>query len=67
MFGTIAGTIKGGIALIRVYMPNSLGAATYFLPHNLNIIIGFIVMARISVTLFAWIKTTMKRFAMSVY
>jgi len=67
MFAAVAGTIKGGIIALRVFMPTGLGAATYFLPSNLNTIIAFMVLARVSITLYGWVATTMKRFSRTVY
>ena len=52
-------TIKALILGAQIAMPNSLGLATYFLPHNLNQILGLIVTIRVSAALYRWTVATM--------
>lgn len=47
-------TIKGMIYGAQMAMPASLGAATYFLPNNINTIIGVYVAMRVVWYLYHW-------------
>jgi len=51
---TVATVIKGFIFAIQVTMPASLGAATYFLPNNINVIMGAYVSMRVAYYLYTW-------------
>lgn len=50
----VAAAIKLAIFGIQVSMPNSLGIATYFLPANINAVIGAFVSIRVSFYLYRW-------------
>lgn len=52
----VAVLIKGAIMAIRVTMPASLGAATYFLPANINLIMGVWFSMRVSHALYCWTR-----------
>jgi len=52
----IAITIKALIIGIQTTMPTTLGVATYFLPNNINAVIGVYVSIRVSFSLYAWAK-----------
>lgn len=45
----------------RVGMPNSLGASTYFLPSNINQIIGVYVSVRLAYFVWGWTLKNMER------
>jgi len=51
---TVATVIKGFIFGIQVTMPASLGAATYFLPSNINVVMGAYVSMRVAFFLYTW-------------
>lgn len=51
--------IKSAIFGARIFMPSSLGIATYFLPSNINIVFSIIVTIRVSRALYRWTVSTM--------
>ena len=55
----LAASLKAAIFAVQIGMPNSLGAATYFLPSNINIIFGMIITIRVSNFLYRWTMSTM--------
>lgn len=50
----VALLVKGLVIGIQVAMPNSLGASTYFLPSNINLIMGAYFSMRIAYKLYTW-------------
>jgi len=60
-------TIKAAIIALRVTMPTSLGMATYFLPSNINLMIGVIVTARVARSVYRWTVTTMAAYIPTQY
>lgn len=52
----IAITVKAMIIGIQTTMPTTLGVATYFLPNNINAVVGVYVGMRVSFSLYAWAK-----------
>lgn len=59
---TMALAVKALIIGARIAMPASLGASTYFLPSNINIIIGLYISARLIVFVWQWTLRNMERF-----
>lgn len=54
--------VKALIFGARVGMPNSLGASTYFLPSNINQIIGIYFTARVVYFIWGWTLKNIERF-----
>ena len=54
--------IKGIVLAAQIAMPQSLGASTYFLPNNINIILGIYVSVRLAVFVWQWTLRNMERF-----
>ena len=52
----VALTVKALIMGIQVAMPLSLGAATFFLPNNINLIMGCYFSMRVTYFLFMWTR-----------
>lgn len=50
----VAVLVKGLIMNVQTAMPGSLGAATYFLPNNINLIMGAYFSMRVSYALYVW-------------
>lgn len=61
----MATAVKAIVVAARVMMPSSLGASTYFLPSNINIIIGAYVSARLIVYVYEWTLKNMERWFMA--
>lgn len=61
----MAGTVKAIVIGARVGMPGSLGAATYFLPSNINLIIAAYVSARVVVYVYKWTTANIERWFMA--
>jgi hypothetical protein len=55
--------VKALIFGARVGMPSSLGASTYFLPSNLNQIIGIYFTARVIYFIWSWTLSNIKLFS----
>lgn len=53
---TVAIAVKAIVYGAQMAMPLSLGAATYFLPNNINVIIGAYVSMRVTYYLAMWLK-----------
>lgn len=60
----MAGAVKALVIGARIAMPSSLGASTYFLPSNINIIIGAFISARLVVYIYEWTLKNMERWFM---
>ena len=60
-------TIKALIIGAQIAMPSSLGMATYFLPHNINQVLGLIVTIRVSHALYRWTVATMAQYTPAKY
>lgn len=64
--GMILG-LKVAVIAARFAMPNSLGAATFFLPSNLYIIIPLIVTVRLSHFLWQWSMKNLTKYTMQIH
>ena len=64
---TVSLTIKALIIGAQIAMPSSLGMATYFLPHNINQVLGLIVTIRVSHALYRWTVATMAQYTPAKY
>ena len=62
---TMAIAVKALVVAARVAMPSSLGASTYFLPSNINFIIGTYISARLVVYTYEWTLKNMERWFMA--
>jgi len=51
---SISVSIKAAVFAARIFMPEGLGNATYFLPSNINTIIALIVTIRVGHALYRW-------------
>lgn len=58
----MAVAVKALIIGARVTMPSSLGASTYFLPSNINIIIAAYITFRLVYFVYQWTLKNMERF-----
>lgn len=61
----MAAAVKAVVVAVRVTMPNSLGASTYFLPTNINYIIAAYITARLIVFTYEWTLKNMERWFMA--
>lgn len=61
----MAAAVKALVVGARVLMPSSLGASTYFLPSNINLIIGAYISARLVVYVYEWTLKNMERWFMA--
>lgn len=59
----VAVLVKGLIIGIQVSMPTSLGASTYFLPSNINVIMGAYFSMRVAFKLYCWTVYRLKAIA----
>lgn len=57
----MAGAVKAIVIGARIGMPGTLGASTYFLPSNINIIIAAYVSARLVVYVYKWTTANIER------
>ena len=55
-------SIKTLIFSARIFMPNSLGLATFFLPSNINTVFAIIFTARVSRSLYNWTVSVMSAY-----
>ena len=66
-FVTVSLALKVAVLALQIAMPNSLGLATYFLPSNINLIFSTIVLVRVHLVLYTWLKTQMILYVRTVY
>lgn len=58
---SMALAVKAMVLYARYSMPSSLGASTYFLPSNINIILGIYVTMRLTYFVWSWTLKNMER------
>jgi len=56
---SISLSIKATIIAAQIYLPPPMAVATYFLPSNINQIMGIIVTLRVSIALYRWTVSVM--------
>ena len=59
LFLALTISIKTAVLAARVAMPNSLGAATFFLPGSIAQLFSLIVTVRVSAMVYSWTVSTM--------
>lgn len=57
----MAGAVKAIVVAARIGMPGSLGASTYFLPSNINVIIAAYITTRLLVYVYKWTTANIER------
>jgi hypothetical protein len=62
LFLALTLTIKAAILGARITMPQSLGAATFFLPGSTAQLFGLVVTLRVSASVYRWTVATMSAY-----
>jgi hypothetical protein len=63
LFIGVVVTVKSAVVAVRVLMPPSLAAYTYFLPANLHTILGTIVTIRVAIQVYRWMVANLNIYA----